>query len=189
MADRDPGNKPQANDRIPYVYIDVGDKPITVQGDRVEHPDYIREHNLKPDALFYITNQISKPVSQIYGLVVEQLPGYKYASDPHYWQKKRRSYETDGKGHTKEWLDKKMTDMRVAMAEELLFGDYVREEQNRRNGSQSITRWFSSKAVEGKPDGAQAKAGGSGGSGGGGSGGGVGQRVEQGTLTQWFVKK
>jgi hypothetical protein len=79
--------------------------------------------------------------------------------------------------------------MRVAMAEELLFGDYVREEQNRRNGSQSITRWFSSKAVEGKPDGAQAKAGGSGGSGGGGSGGGVGQRVEQGTLTQWFVKK
>ena len=194
MADRDPGNKPQANDRIPYVYIDVGDKPITVQGDRVEHPDYIREHNLKPDALFYITNQISKPVSQIYGLVVEQLPGYKYASDPHYWQKQRRKYETDGKGHTKEWLDKKITDLRVAMAEELLFGDYVREEQNRRNGSQSITRWFSSKAVEGKsdgakPDGAQAKAGGSGGSGGGGSGGGVRQRVEQGTLTQWFVKK
>ena len=194
MADRDPGNKPQANDRIPYVYIDVGDKPITVQGDRVEHPDYIREHNLKPDALFYITNQISKPVSQIYGLVVEQLPGYKYASDPHYWQKQRRKYETDGKGHTKEWVDKKITDMRVAMAEELLFGDYVREEENHRNGSQSIKQWFPSKAVEGKPDGAQAKAGGSGGSGGGGSGGGgsgggVGQRVEQGTLTQWFVKK
>jgi len=190
MADRDPGNKPQANDRIPYVYIDVGDKPITVQGDRVEHPDYIREHNLKPDALFYITNQISKPVSQIYGLVVEQLPGYKYASDPHYWQKKRRSYETDGKGHTKEWVDKKITDMRVAMAEELLFGDYVREEENHRNGSQSIKQWFPSKAVEAKPDGAQAKAkaGASGGSGGG-SGGGVGQRVEQGTLTQWFVKK
>ena len=47
--------------------------------------------------------------------------------------------------------------MRVAMAEELLFGDYVREEKNRRNGSQSIMRWFSSKVVEEKPDGAQAK--------------------------------
>ena len=140
-------------------------------------------------ALFYITNQISKPVSQIYGLVVEQLPGYKYASDPHYWQKKRRSYETDGKGHTKEWLDKKMTDMRVAMAEELLFGDYVREEKNRRNGSQSIMRWFSSKVVEEKPDGAQAKARRSGESGGESGGEGVGQQVEQGTLTQWFVKK
>ena len=72
-------------------------------------------------------------MSQIYGLVVEQLPGYKYASDPHYWQKKRRSYETDGKGHTKEWVDKKITDMRVAMAEELLFGRLA-------NGGQVVVR-------------------------------------------------
>ena len=28
MGERDPGNKPKANDRIPYAYIEVNDKPI-----------------------------------------------------------------------------------------------------------------------------------------------------------------
>ena len=63
MADRDPGNKPASNDRIPYAYILVnGD--VDLQGDRVEHPEYIKEHKLKLDYLFYITNQIMKPSIQ-----------------------------------------------------------------------------------------------------------------------------
>ena len=144
MADRDPGNKPQANDRIPYVYVAVDEKLVTLQGDRVEHPDYIREHKLQVDALFYITNQIAKPISQIYGLVVEQLPGYKYKSDPEHFHKLRRKYREEGR--TKEWIDKKVTDLRVNMAQELLFGRYVRAEKNRREGSQSITKWFGKKA-------------------------------------------
>ena len=151
MADRDPGNKPQANDRIPFVYVDVGNKQISSQGERVEHPDYIQQHNLKIDALFYITNQISKPISQIYGLVVEQLPGYKHTLEPDYFKKQRLKYKNDEKEHSDEWIDKKITDMRVDMAEELLFGDYVRQEKNRRNGSQTITQWFqSSKSVKTK---------------------------------------
>ena len=28
MAERDPGNKPKANDRIPYAFIKVNDEPI-----------------------------------------------------------------------------------------------------------------------------------------------------------------
>ena len=44
-----------------------------LQGDRIEHPDYIREHKLKPDYYFYITNQIMKPVAQIYCLIAEKL--------------------------------------------------------------------------------------------------------------------
>lgn len=63
MAERDPGNKPQSNDRIPYVYI-VTDKKTKLQGDMVEHPDYVLEHDLKIDYLFYITNQIMKPAIQ-----------------------------------------------------------------------------------------------------------------------------
>ena len=49
-----------------------------LQGDKIELPTYIQEHNLKPDYLTYITNQIQKPVCQIYALIVEQLEGYKY---------------------------------------------------------------------------------------------------------------
>lgn len=63
MADRDPGNKPQSNDRIPYAYVLVDDE-VELQGDRVEHPDYIVEHNLSLDYLFYLTNQIMKPALQ-----------------------------------------------------------------------------------------------------------------------------
>ena len=71
MAVRDPGNKPESNDRIPYVYFEVeNEKDIKLQGDRVEHPDYLIKNNLKIDYLFYITNQIMKPCIQFLELIV-----------------------------------------------------------------------------------------------------------------------
>ena len=71
MAERDPGNKPQSNDRIPYAFITVK-KETKLQGDRVEHPDYIASNNLKLDYLFYITNQIMKPSVQFLALLVKK---------------------------------------------------------------------------------------------------------------------
>jgi hypothetical protein len=46
------------------------------QGDRIEHIDYVKEHKLKPDVDFYITNQIQKPVAQLFALAIEELEGY-----------------------------------------------------------------------------------------------------------------
>jgi DNA polymerase elongation subunit (family B) len=63
IAERDPGNKPQSNDRIPYVYKIVEGTP-KLQGDRVETPEYLTKHNLPMDYLFYVTNQIMKPTLQ-----------------------------------------------------------------------------------------------------------------------------
>lgn len=63
ITERNPGNKPQTNDRIPYVYIEV-DKKVKLQGDRVESPDYILENKLKIDYLYYIIKQIMKPSLQ-----------------------------------------------------------------------------------------------------------------------------
>ena len=142
MAERDPGNKPKANDRIPYAYIEVDDKrkiidyrmktvkkpdgfhkktikeeigifkggprkgqiktrnkiiedknrpkyknskvidydrPIyekkkpILQGDRIEHIDYIKDKNLKLDYEFYITNQIMNPVKQVLDLEMDPI--------------------------------------------------------------------------------------------------------------------
>lgn len=70
MGIRDPGNKPEINDRLPYVYICVPDT-VELQGDRIEHPDYVIKNNLKIDYLFYITNQIMKPTLQFLELLVE----------------------------------------------------------------------------------------------------------------------
>ncbi len=72
MAERDPGNKPESNDRIPYVYFEVEDEnSVHLQGDRVEHPDYLVKNKLKIDNLFYITNQIMKPCIQFLELIIE----------------------------------------------------------------------------------------------------------------------
>ena len=151
IGERDPGNKPKANDRIPYAYIEIDDKPVFIrfkkayemkgsgeykqikkrmksgeyykkdeiindgfyingkpkvkkikvdnkdkpkyvtqyvngpeimkkmevpgepvyrkkvilQGERIEHPDYIKENNKKLDYKFYISNQIMNPVRQV----------------------------------------------------------------------------------------------------------------------------
>ena len=76
MGKRDPGNKPSTGSRIPFVYIKTK-KNVKLQGDKIEHPSYIKEHGLKPDYKIYITNQIMKPVMQIYALVLEQLKDFK----------------------------------------------------------------------------------------------------------------
>ena len=89
IKERDPGNAPNVNDRIPYVYVKIPEKPKgekTLQGERIETPEYIKDHNLQPDFEFYITNQIMKPILQVYALVLDQLPGYPLNAE--YWQNK-----------------------------------------------------------------------------------------------------
>jgi DNA polymerase elongation subunit (family B) len=78
MAERDPGNKPASGDRIPYIYVQsaTGQQAPTLQGERIETPSYIKEKGLKPDYMFYIDHQISNPLCQLFGVVVEQIPGF-----------------------------------------------------------------------------------------------------------------
>ena len=47
MRERDPGNAPQMNSRIPYAYIVKEDSKHMLLGERIEHPDYITANNLK----------------------------------------------------------------------------------------------------------------------------------------------
>jgi DNA polymerase elongation subunit (family B) len=76
MIARDPGSAPQVGDRIPYMFV-MERKTEKKQGDKIEHLDYVRKHNLTPDAEFYVTNQIKNPVAQMFALALEQLEGYK----------------------------------------------------------------------------------------------------------------
>ena len=48
-------------------------KKITIlQGDRIEHIDYIKEKQLVLDYEFYITNQIMNPVKQVLDLEMDK---------------------------------------------------------------------------------------------------------------------
>lgn len=75
---RDPGNAPASGDRIPFIYVQppIGQAAPDLQGDRIETPTYIKEKGLKPDYMFYIDHQISNPVCQLFGVVVDQIPGF-----------------------------------------------------------------------------------------------------------------
>nr|WRJ69904.1 DNA polymerase family B [Oceanusvirus sp.] len=82
IGERDPGNAPQVNDRIPMVYVRTeavnarrGNARI-LQGDRVEDPDYVTKNGLEPDMEYYLENQIMRPLMQMLGALAENLPGY-----------------------------------------------------------------------------------------------------------------
>lgn len=72
MGKRDPGNKPKPGDRIKYVYIVNPDKNA-LQGDKIETPEYIIENKLQIDYTHYITNQLMKPLQQLFGLALTQI--------------------------------------------------------------------------------------------------------------------
>lgn len=80
MEERDAGNKPQVGDRLSFIYVEKL-KEQKKQGDRIEHLDYVREKKLKPDTEFYISNQIQNPVAQLFALAIQDLEGYKPATD------------------------------------------------------------------------------------------------------------
>jgi DNA polymerase elongation subunit (family B) len=79
MEERDAGNKPQVGDRLSFVFVAGREGK---QGERIDHIDYVREKGLKPDAEFYITNQIQNPVAQLFALAIEEVEGYSKKSYP-----------------------------------------------------------------------------------------------------------
>jgi len=141
MGDRDPGNRPQSNDRIPYVFIvkscKKGEKIL--QGNRIESPDFIQKNNLDIDYQFYITNQICKPVSQVFALIIKQLPGYRPQKKMLQLQKKLS--RTKNEDEIKK-LKKRMKTVDEVHAGELLFANALRKIRNQNSGQKEITHFM-----------------------------------------------
>ena len=137
MGKRDPGNKPGSGDRIPFVYIE-SKKKNALQGDKIEHPEYIIKNKIRPNYSFYITNQIMKPVQQVFALVLENIDSFK---------RKRKNFQmkVDTLRQTiddPEKLNNKISDMRNKEVKALLFDKYLRETDNMKNNMKSITSFF-----------------------------------------------
>jgi DNA polymerase elongation subunit (family B) len=139
MGQRDSGNKPSVGDRIPFIYIHNPDKKA-LQGERIEHPTYIRANNIRPNYTFYITNQIMKPVQQLFALVLEKIPGFKRRQEAF---KDRIELETNKIGaENREALQKKITDLRQKEVKVLLFDEFLIQANNAINKNQSIKKFF-----------------------------------------------
>ena len=140
IKERDPGNAPNANDRIPYVFIMTPPtKKPTLQGDRIETPEYIKANGIKPDYEFYITNQIMNPVVQVYELVLEQIDGYR--KTPEHWEQVYRKILKDRDGDEKK-AQEKLRETREKEVTHLLFEGILNQLKNRRQGLRPITDFF-----------------------------------------------
>lgn len=124
MAMRDPGNKPASNDRIPFVYIrPPAGTEVKLQGDRIEHPEYIREKSMTPDYKFYITNQLQTPISQLYALCVEDLP--QYTLPPEYWEQMDEEMKDHRLYSDSKKRKDRITALRMKEVVELLFEPFL----------------------------------------------------------------
>ena len=140
IAKRDPGNKPKSGDRIPYVYI-VNSNKKAKQGEKIELPSYILDHpkSTKIDYAHYISNQIMKPVLQVFALVLDDLPGFKDKLG-----KKRRFYkelEAQKKKLVEDKYKAKEEQLKNKEVKALLFDKYLR--MCRKDNSTSIKDLFS----------------------------------------------
>jgi DNA polymerase elongation subunit (family B) len=138
MGKRDPGNKPSTGSRIPFVYIKTK-KKVKLQGDKIEHPSYIKENGLKPDYKIYITNQIMKPVMQIYALVLEELKEFK---------KHRKGFDRKVRSLGRKWKDNEKKRDEYIMRErnsyvkKLIFENALRIYENAQSGQKTIQSLF-----------------------------------------------
>jgi len=141
---RDPGNKLASGDRIPYVYIATQNKKA-LQGEKIETPTFITDNNLKIDYSFYITNQIMKPVQQVFALVLEKI-----------WEKQGKRPKLNNFKKTVDALrneyigndekfEEKLEALRCKEIKSLLFDEYLRETNNEKIGVQSLTKFFDKK--------------------------------------------
>jgi DNA polymerase elongation subunit (family B) len=138
MGARDAGNKPKPGDRIPYMYF-IRKTKAKLQGEKIETPEYMQQQNLQIDYEFYITNQIMKPILQIFALVLEDMPQYKG---------KKKTFLLKLRGLKRQYSDdeekymKKEMDLRNKEVTSLIFETVLRDIKNKKRGMTSLTSFF-----------------------------------------------
>ena len=140
IGKRDPGNRPKPGDRMKFVFITNPDKKALV-GEKIETPEFIEQNKLPIDYTHYITNQLMKPLQQLFGLALEDIWTY---------QGKKSAIKT----YTREMtiLDNETPDMEEFMKKKekycsvkiktLLFDKFLMDIHHKENNIQKITKFF-----------------------------------------------
>ena len=126
IGSREPGNKPASGDRMYYAYIKNPNKKA-LQGEKIETPEFIRENNLELDYSHYITNQIMKPLLQLFALDLEKMNDFK---------KKRgetlQSWKSELEKLREKWPEdekfyKKLDELKCKEVKSLIFDKYLKD--------------------------------------------------------------
>ena len=140
IGKRDPGNKPKPGDRIKYVYIVNPDKNA-LQGDKIEVPDYIIQNKISIDYTHYITNQLMKPLQQLFGLAITQIWEYQKKSQLiNTFKKDMANLEKEYKDR-EQFMKKKDTycSQKVKI---ILFDKFLQKIFNQQNGIRTLSECF-----------------------------------------------
>jgi DNA polymerase elongation subunit (family B) len=137
---RDSGNKPKPGDRIKFVHIVIANKKA-LQGEKIETPEFITQNKVPIDYAFYITNQLMKPLQQLFGLALDSVIVFKKD------YKMKLLFKSDMIKLDKECGDlelfmKKKEKYCSAKVKELLFDPYLQDIFNKQNGIQRISDMF-----------------------------------------------
>ena len=141
IGKRDVGNKPKVGDRIAYVYFKNKNKK-SLQSEKIETPQYIIDNKLQIDYQHYITNQIMKPVQQLFALVLEDMnlfkrkKGYTLRS----WKNELKILKKNSLNN-EEYL-KKLNILKNNEVKSLLFDEYILKYNNKIERNQSILDIF-----------------------------------------------
>lgn len=133
IGKRDPGNKPKPGDRMKFVHI-VSKNKHALQGEKIETPEFIRQHGLPIDYTFYITNQLMKPLQQLFGLALEQIWANKRAGIEHRRDLQRLQKEFPD---TEVYM-KKREKLCSQKVKALLFDKYLTEIQQKQTGQRQL---------------------------------------------------
>ena len=142
ITSRDPGNKPSSGDRIAFCYIHNTNKKA-LQGEKIETLAFINDNKLKIDYSFYITNQIMKPVQQLFALVLEKI--WEMQNKKGKISKFKRDVQTLQENTDPDKFEEKLETLRNKEIKVLLFDEFLRETNNQKECNQPLTKFFGKK--------------------------------------------
>lgn len=75
---RDPMNAPKGGDRVSFVFIHNDDKHA-LQEERIEDPEYVKQHNIQIDTLYYLNRQVIKSLYTLFScFIIDDTTGKPY---------------------------------------------------------------------------------------------------------------
>ena len=144
IGEREAGNKPKPGDRVKYVYF-VNANKKALQGERIETPNYIISKKLQIDYTHYITNQLMKPLQQLFGLGLDKI--YIHMNrvkdrQLYYSEMQRLENEIGDSEKDIEKFMKQKEKYTSAKIKEILFQPFLMKIYNQQNGIRTIDNIF-----------------------------------------------
>lgn len=138
------------NDRIPFIYVDIGTQEKNMISDTMEHPDLVKLKGLKPDYVYYIEKQLGNNIAQLFYLIVDRLPEYRLPID--YFHKRQLTLIEKYPDDEKKVLDT-IKKEKLLVTQNILFDKILtpirqqrlkaqRTDHNERNHQKEITGYF-----------------------------------------------